>query len=124
MRSVPPVVAGTVAVAAGAILGAGGRWATGEILAGGSFPWATLLVNLIGCAAIGVAAVRLERGTAVWSFVVTGLLGGLTTASAFGVDTRRLLDDGRPGSALLYVAASVLGGVVVTATARARGRRP
>jgi CrcB protein len=113
----------SLAVAAGAAIGAGARWAVGEVLATDGFPWATLLVNLVGAAAIGFAAVRLVRGTVAWSFVVTGLLGGLTTASAFGVDTRGLLDDGRVLSAVTYVAVSVAGSLVATSIARTEGQR-
>lgn len=113
-----------IAVVAGAALGAGGRWAVAELLAGDTFPWATLLVNLVGCAAIGLAAVRVVRGTTAWYFLVTGLLGGLTTASTFAVDTRRLLDDGRPLVALAYIALSVGGGLAATSLARTRGQHP
>lgn len=107
-----------VAVGVGAGLGAGGRWGVGELTGPGGFPWATLLVNLLGAALIGWAAARLVRGTVAWAFVVTGLLGGFTTASAFAEDTRRLLADGRPALATTYVAASVLGAVVATSTVR------
>ncbi len=111
------------AVAVGAAIGAGARWAVGEAMTADGFPWATLLVNLVGAAAIGFAAVRLVRGTVAWSFVVTGLLGGLTTASTFGVDTRRLLADGRLPAALAYVAVSVAGSLVATSIARTEGQR-
>lgn len=111
------------AVAVGAALGAGSRWGVGELLATDGFPWATLTVNLIGCTLVGLAAVRLVRGTALWSFVVTGFLGGLTTASTFAVDTRGLLDDGRPFVALTYLAVSVGGGLIATSVVRTRGLR-
>jgi CrcB protein len=109
----------SLAVAVGAALGAGGRWAVAEALSGGRFPWPTLLVNLAGCAAIGAASVRLRRGTDLWYFCVTGLLGGFTTASTFGVETRDLLADGRAVTAAGYVAASVLGGIAAVSWTRA-----
>ncbi|MEY2958835.1 MAG: hypothetical protein RLZZ01_1403 [Actinomycetota bacterium] len=88
----------------------------------GSWPWGTLLANLAGCAAIGCCAARLERDSAVWAFLVPGTLGGLTTASAFAVETRTLVVD-RPLVAAGYVAASAGGGLVLAATARRLGTR-
>ena len=111
----------SVAVALGAVGGATTRWAIGEALASDGFPWATLLVNLVGCAAIGWFAIRLERGSVAWYFVVTGVLGGFTTASAFAAEARQLLDDGRGGVALAYVAASTVGGIGAVAAARRSG---
>lgn len=110
-------------VAVGAALGASGRWWIGERLASEGFPWATLLVNVVGCAAIGWCAIRLERGTVRWYLVVTGLLGGFTTASAFAVETRQLVADGRPVVATLYVTASVGLGLAAVSTTRTWAQR-
>jgi len=72
---------------------------------GAGFPWGTLAVNVLGSAAIGVAA-----GTGVAGgprlLVVTGFLGGFTTFSAFGLDTG-LLFERSPVLAAAYVAGSV-----------------
>lgn len=111
------------AVAAGTALGASARWAIGATLTTGTFPWATLAVNLLGCAAVGWCAIRLRRGTVLWYFVVTGCLGGFTTASAFGVETRTLLDDGRVLTALVYVVVSIVGGTAAVAASRRRALR-
>ena len=108
----------SIAVAIGAAIGAAVRWSVGEALTGDGFPWATLVVNLIGCGVVGWCAIRLQRGTVAWYFVVTGLLGGFTTASAFAVETRQLVDDGRGVSAVLYVLVSVTGGLTAVATSR------
>lgn len=113
----------SAAVALGAVLGASGRWAIGEALASDGFPWATLLVNLVGCAAIGWFASRLQRGTVAWYFVITGVLGGFTTASAFAVEARQLVDDDRAVTALVYVAVSIVGGLVAVAAARHQAQR-
>lgn len=111
-------VAIAVAVASGAVVGASARWAVGVLLSGDGFPWATAVVNVLGCALVGWLAMRLERGTLSWGFTITGCLGGFTTASAFAVDTRRLLDDGRPLWAIVYVALSIIGGLAAVATSR------
>lgn len=71
------------------------------------FPWGTLVVNVIGCFAIGIAWVVLA-GRAPWHpLLVTGFLGGFTTFSAFTLDTLRLIDGGQVATAFGYVAASV-----------------
>lgn len=111
------------AVALGAVLGASGRWWIGDRMASDGFPWATLLVNLVGCAAIGWCAIRLQRGTVGWYAVVTGLLGGFTTASAFAVETRQLVADGRPLVAAAYVTASIGLGLAAVSTTRTWAQR-
>lgn len=107
-------------VAAGGATGASIRWAVAELITSepGSFPWATLIVNLVGCALIGLATRYLVRTSDRWYVGVTGVLGGLTTYSAFAVETRDLIDAGRPGTALLYVAVSIVGGLVSVEVAR------
>lgn len=98
-----------VLVAVGGAAGAAIRWWVGDLLAGDlrSFPWATFVVNVAGCVAIGLAARRLPRGGDAWNALVVGVLGGLTTYSAFAVEARTLVDVGRPGVAAVYVALSV-----------------
>lgn len=86
------------------------------------FPWATTTVNLIGCFAIGATAAWFEsrEELAPWwhTFVVTGLLGGLTTFSAFGLDFHRLMRSGTTGTtgtAWLSVVFQVFGGLLAVA---------
>lgn len=119
MRENGPMRA-TLLVAVGGIVGASARWGTGRVFSGhgGDVPWATLVVNLVGCLAIGFAARRFARGSDGWLVIVTGVLGGLTTFSTFANDTRSLVADGRGGVALAYVAASVVGGLAATEIAR------
>lgn len=84
------------------------------------FPWGTLAVNALGgLAAGGVAGWILARSVggadSTSLFLMTGLLGGFTTFSAFSLDAVLLWQRGQSGLALLYVLASVLlavGGVV------------
>jgi CrcB protein len=109
---------GYVAAALGGVLGALARWGVARALPSpaGGWPWATLLVNVTGCALIGVllAVLPARFPTSRWlrPFLATGVLGGYTTFSTFAVDAVRLVDDGAPGRALGYVAASVLGGLL------------
>jgi CrcB protein len=81
------------------------------------FPLNTLAINLIGCFFIGIVFGIFDRGhlSLEWKlFLATGILGGFTTFSAFSVETFNLLRGGYVGSALLYVSASVLIGVLLT----------
>jgi CrcB protein len=98
-----------VAVAVGGAVGATLRWAvrTSFDAEPGSWPWATLIVNVIGCLAIGVAVNRLERGSLRWDGIVTGLLGGFTTMSSFAVELNDFVDRDLTGTAVAYGGATV-----------------
>lgn len=87
----------------------------------GSFPWATFVVNVVGCACIGAAARSVARDSDMWSVLVVGVLGGLTTFSAFASETRALFDSGDSAIAVSYVLATSIVGL--TATELARGIR-
>jgi CrcB protein len=114
--------------ALGGALGALARWAVTTALphASGAWPWATLLVNLTGCLAIGaLLAVLLARFPASpWlrPFLAVGVLGGYTTYSTFAVDVVQLARSGRGLLAVAYVLASVLGGLVAVVLGLLAGR--
>jgi len=102
-----------VAVAVGTAVGATARWVIGELAdldpTSGEFPWATLVVNVIGCLLIGVVAARLTGLARVG--IATGVLGGFTTVSAFAVEANELADAGERLLAAAYVVASMALGV-------------
>jgi CrcB protein len=102
-----------VAVAVGGMIGAGGRYAVSEAVPSqaGSWPWATLAVNVLGSLAIGILAAHLVRRPVLRAFTATGVLGGFTTFSSFALESERLMSGGRVGMAFAYIAASVVGGV-------------
>lgn len=110
-------------VAAGGACGAALRWAVDAAFDSGStaFPWGTLVVNLVGCLAIGLAARRWDRRSDVWHVAVVGVLGGLTTFSTFAVETDHLIRSDRAGLAAAYVVVSLAGGLVATELAMRRG---
>ena len=103
------------AVAAGGAIGASLRWAivrwSGHVL-GLAFPYGTLIVNVLGSLVMGVAAVAMmERFPGSWGrlspFVMTGVLGGFTTFSAFSLDALFLIERGRNLAAASYIGGSV-----------------
>ena len=81
------------------------------------FPAGTLLVNLIGCFAVGaVSGWALKQGFVAQHtriFLIPGILGGFTTFSAFGYETFAMLRRGEPLVAVSYVLTSVVCGLVL-----------
>lgn len=87
---------------------------------GSAFPIGTLVVNCVGCLAMGLLARLIASpdagGQSFRLFLMTGLLGGFTTYSAFALDAAHLFEQERAAAGLLYVAAtlvSALGGVAL-----------
>jgi CrcB protein len=96
----------------GGFLGAAGRYGLSSLSqrwAGSPYlPVGTLVVNVLGCLAIGVlAGVGETRGPFtphMRVLLLTGLLGGFTTFSAFGFETIELVRTGQLGAGVLNVA--------------------
>ncbi|MCR9157951.1 MAG: fluoride efflux transporter CrcB [Rhodobacteraceae bacterium] len=100
-------------VALGGAIGAALRYLTGvgllRLIGQSEFPLAILTVNILGSFLMGAFVVAAaQRGlTHLSPFVMTGILGGFTTFSAFSLETMTLIERGQAGSAMLYVALSV-----------------
>lgn len=101
-------------VALGGGAGSGARYLATLALAralGPDLPWGTFAVNVLGSFALGfllTASVHSGRiSPEVQLCLGTGLLGGFTTYSTFNFETLRLLDEGRPTTALGYAALTV-----------------
>ena len=77
----------------------------------GAFPLGTLAVNILGCFCIGLLA-RTVSAEMPRLALITGFLGGFTTFSAFSLETLELLRNGMAITAVCYVAASNVGGIV------------
>ncbi|NLA67962.1 MAG: fluoride efflux transporter CrcB [Gammaproteobacteria bacterium] len=79
------------------------------------FPFSTFAVNVLGCLVVGVLAGLAERheafGPDARLFLFTGLLGGFTTFSAFGLEAVYLLRRGEVATAALYAGGSVVLGI-------------
>lgn len=103
------------AIALGGAAGAVARHVIAQFVqqsAGGGFPWGILAVNILGCAVMGALV---ELFALVWSpseamraFLTVGMLGALTTFSAFSVDVVVMINKGAWGMAALYISLSVI----------------
>jgi CrcB protein len=81
-------------------------------LLGTDFPFGTFIINITGSTVMGLIAGYLTfkgEATLPWRiFLMTGILGGYTTFSAFSLDTAYLYERGELGLALVYVLGSVI----------------
>jgi len=104
------------AVFAGGLFGSAARTGIGywSPTSPGGFPFAILATNLVGSLLLGFYLARREQGvSARWSlqFWGIGMLGSFTTFSAFSLDVVHLVQDQRTLTAVLYVFASLVGGL-------------
>lgn len=118
-----------VAIFVGGALGTVARYLLEALQprAPGAFPWVTLVVNLAGSFAIGLAMPLTEhvspRLRALRPLLVVGFLGGWTTYSTLAVDATLLARHGDVASCLAYLAATVAGGLALVVAGHALGRR-
>ena len=108
----------TLLVMAGGAIGAALRFHAGTICAallGPDWPWGTLFVNVSGGFAMGLLAgwmaLRGAGAEPLRLFVGVGILGGFTTFSSFSLESVSMLARGEIGSALAYVALSVIASI-------------
>ncbi|MDQ3018240.1 MAG: fluoride efflux transporter CrcB [Bacteroidota bacterium] len=90
-----------------------------------SFPVGTFIVNLVGCFLIGLlfASFLKYKPSQEWQlFLITGLLGGFTTFSAFSQESFSMMNKGEYGMALSYILLSVFGGILLTSAGYFVGR--
>lgn len=81
------------------------------------FPYGTLTVNIVGSFLLGALLALLMKKTGLhtheWKlFLVTGFCGGFTTFSTFAGENVTLFSQKFPATALLYIVASVAGGLL------------
>jgi len=109
-------------VITGGVFGALARYGFSTVLpAPGGWPLPTLIINLTGALLLGVLLEALvRRGPDAGRLRVirllagTGFMGAFTTYSTLALDTNTLLGAGRTTDALIYVAATLLGGAIAT----------
>ncbi|ACA16168.1 CrcB protein [Methylobacterium sp. 4-46] len=107
----------TLVVFLGAGLGGALRYGVNVSAArlGGSFPAATMIINVSGSLAMGILAgwfvVRAGLPQSLRLFLTTGILGGFTTFSTFSLEAFLLIERGALAQAVLYVIGSVAAGI-------------
>ncbi|GAA1576222.1 hypothetical protein GCM10009804_36210 [Kribbella hippodromi] len=110
------------AIAVGGALGASARYLISLAwpIAPGGFPVNTLIINIVGCGLIGILMVVvtdvLTQQRLLRPFLGTGVLGGFTTFSTYAVDIQKLITGGYAGTALLYLAATIVGALLAVWT--------
>ncbi len=106
-------------VLVGGGFGAVARYVLGAFMLqrmGPGFPYGTLLINVLGCFAIGIVSqLSITRALGVTPsvriFLAVGVLGGFTTFSSFAYEAVTIASERAAGVALLYVALSVVLGM-------------
>lgn len=99
-----------VAVALGSAFGGVARYAISTAMApaiGGTFPWWTLLINVLGSVVIGYAASYPAMPPLVRGALIPGFCGGFTTFSAFSLETVAMWRGEEVGKACGYAACSL-----------------
>jgi len=114
---------GFLAVGVGAAIGAWARWGLGLMLNATipTLPLGTLAANLIGAYLMGlfmglfsISTFTTEFTPELRLFVMTGLLGGLTTFSSFSAESVTLLSRGQYGWAASHLFIHILGSLAMT----------
>lgn len=108
-----------LAVAIGGAIGCTARYGMTQLIQlvyGHSFPFATLIINVLGSFILGFlffeTLERLPIGPTLRAALLTGGLGGFTTFSTFMVESLLLMEDGRTVQSLLYVGLSIVLGFI------------
>ncbi len=113
------------AIFIGGALGALLRAGLGEAFPAGEaeWPWATFLVNVAGAGLLGYWFTTLPHTSYRRPLLTTGFCGALTTFSTVQLELLEMIDAGRLGLAIAYLAASIAAGLVGVQAATATARR-
>jgi CrcB protein len=100
-----------------------GRWAFTAL--GTAFPYGTIIVNVVGCFALGLVVQLSSAGVfsaEVRAAIAIGFLGGFTTYSSFNQDTIALFSTGAIGAAAGNITITLVGGLAAGGLGLAAGR--
>ena len=118
---IPEIIRNTVFIGCGSFIGGAARYLVSITMkaVGKGFPWETLIVNLIGCLAIGLLWGFFSRtaseGNSWALFLMVGVCGGFTTFSTFSKEALVMLQTGNIMGVLAYIGISVIIGVALVA---------
>lgn len=107
------------------------RWWIGQLIDArmpSAFKYSTLFINITGAFVIAYLSAALaigwqqRYGDMMSSLMLTGVLGGYTTFSTMQLDAVKMVEGRRAGLALLYLAVSVVGGLIAAAAGVAVAR--
>lgn len=101
-----------IQIAIGGAIGSVLRYLTLSVV---SAPIGTLIVNVAGSLVMGALFIILSSRTHLAPLLMTGILGGFTTFSAFSLDALKLWQGGQVLPALVYVLASVILSLIAVA---------
>ncbi|MBP7511904.1 MAG: fluoride efflux transporter CrcB [Bacteroidia bacterium] len=106
-----------VLIALGGALGAVSRFVLSSLIQSNNssdFPFGTFSVNILGCLFIGIVWASLSsQEQNLWTpFVMTGILGGFTTFSTFGLESIQLWQTGKITTLVAYVLLSNIVGLL------------
>ena len=115
------IIKNIAVIGAGSFVGGTARFLVSLMMKGASkgFPWATLIVNLVGCFLIGLLWGLFSRTASEdnnWAlFLTVGLCGGFTTFSTFSKEALMMLQSGNIWGFAGYIALSVTASVALVA---------
>ena len=113
----------TLFVAVGGMVGVLARFGIGRLtLHHEALLWSTVAINIVGSFLLGLLVAEQWFGRDVREGIGVGFLGGFTTFSTFSVQAVLEVDAGEPVRALVYVLASVVGGLLAATAGFALGR--
>ncbi len=98
------------------------RYALSTPFHGNALPWVTVAINVVGSFLLGALVTSHAFSEEARTALGVGFLGGFTTFSTFSVQAVLDVEAGEPGRAVLYVATSVVLGLLAAAAGYALGR--
>lgn len=109
-----------IIIGLGGFVGSTGRYIISKLIqenASSVFPWATLLINLVGSFLIGVLFTLAFKENLIsenWrDFLIIGFCGGFTTFSTFSLENYNLYNTGNYLPLIFYSSISVIGGFIM-----------
>lgn len=109
---VDPLLLNCLAVGVGGFVGSVARYLIGAAVPAADFPWATMLINVVGSFALAFIASWIAGGGGMDDrlslMLRVGLCGGFTTFSTFSVEAMGLIQDGQIPSAIAYCVGTVV----------------